>query len=121
MKDSASPFRTMSDTERSYFTQLIMDSYAQFFDAVKTGRKFESAALKPLADGRVFTGRMAKDLNLIDELGGLEEAIEQAKKLAGLEGKKPRIIHHRGSTSIERLLNLLSKEPLSPFTKIGNA
>jgi protease-4 len=121
MKDSASPFRAMSEDERKYFTRLILDTYAQFFDAVKTGRKMDEAALKPLADGRVFTGKMAKELNLVDELGGVEEAVELAKKLAGLEGKKPKIIHHKGANSLERLLNLLSKEPLAPFSKISNA
>lgn len=121
MKDSASPFRSMTDKERAYFTTLILDSYTQFFDAVKEGRKLEAAALKPLADGRVFTGRMAKDAKLVDEIGGLEEAVELAKKLAGLEGKKPKIIHHRGASSLERLLNLMSKEPLKPLETLGKA
>ncbi len=121
MKDSASPFRTMTEEERSYFTKLIMDSYGQFFDAVKEGRKLDDAALKPLADGRVFTGRMAKDAKLVDEIGGLEEAVEVAKQLAGLEGKKPKVIHHRGASSLERLLNLMSREPLKQLETLSNA
>ncbi|MCB4757628.1 MAG: signal peptide peptidase SppA [Elusimicrobia bacterium] len=112
MKDAGSPFRQLSQEEKQYFGTLIMDAYDQFFTAVKEGRKLNDAALKPLADGRVFIGRIAKEKKLVDELGGLEEAIEKAKKLAGLEGKKPEIIFKKEEKTLEKLLRLLSASPL---------
>jgi protease-4 len=121
MKDSASPFRAMTENERNYFMTLILDSYSQFLDAVQSGRNMDEKTLKPLADGRVYTGRMAKELKLVDELGGVEEAIDAAKKLAGLEDKKPKIIYHQGATAFERLMGLLSKEPLAPLSKLENS
>jgi protease-4 len=121
MKDSASPFREMKDEERQYLQGVIHDAYNQFFDAVKEGRHMDEKTLRPLADGRIFSGRLAKELKLVDELGGLEEAVELAKQLSGLDKKKPQIIHHHGKTSLERLLNLLSKEPLAPLSHLGSA
>ena len=48
--------------------------------------------VKELADGRIFTGAQARDLGLVDELGTLEDTIEQAAKLAGIRGE-PEIIY----------------------------
>ncbi|MCB4755763.1 MAG: signal peptide peptidase SppA [Elusimicrobia bacterium] len=112
MKDSGSPFRKMSIDEQKYFSQIILDAYGQFYQAVKEGRKMSDDKLKPLADGRVFIGRQAQELKLVDQLGGLEEAVELAKKRAGLEGKKPKIVTYEKKNPLERMLRLLNKEPL---------
>jgi protease-4 len=119
MKDSGSPFRQMNPTERQYFQQLILDAYDQFYQAVKDGRHLDDAALKPLADGRVFSGRMALQNKLVDEMGGTEEAVELAKKLAGLEGKEPKVVTQKGKTSFERLLNLIGQSPLAPLESVA--
>lgn len=121
MKDVGSPFRNMKESERAYLTELILDAYGQFFDAVKEGRKMDEKALRPLADGRIFSGRKAHELKLVDELGGQEEAVELAKKLAGLEGKKPKVIVHRGKTSFERLLGVMTRQPLAPLLEASRA
>jgi protease-4 len=47
--------------------------------------------VRELADGRVYSGRRAKELRLIDSLGGLEEAVRKAAELAGIPGK-PRLV-----------------------------
>lgn len=119
MKDSGSPFRQMSEEEKAYFTSLINDAYGQFFSTVKEGRKLEDNVLKPLADGRIFSGKMALDHKLIDELGGLEEAIELAKKLSSLEGKNPHIVHVKEKPSLERLLGIFSKSPLNDLAQVS--
>jgi protease-4 len=113
MKDAGSPFRQLRPEERAYFTEIMKDAFDQFYQAVKVGRKLEDAALKPLADGRVFSGRMALKNKLVDNLGGLDDAVEEAKKLAGLESKKPLVVVHRDKRSLERLMEIVSKSPLN--------
>lgn len=120
MKDAGSPFRKMSATERKHFRTVILDAYDQFFQAVKEGRKIEESTLKSLADGRIFSGRMAFQNKLVDQLGGLEEAIEEAKKLAGLKGKKPEIIYPKDKPSLERLLRMFSKTPLEDLASMSD-
>jgi protease-4 len=94
MKDSGSPFREMTAEERSYFQAMLEDVHDQFISAVATGRNLPEAEVRKVADGRVFTGRKAKELKLVDELGGLQDAVREAGKLAGIRGE-PRIEYPR--------------------------
>ena len=97
MKDSGSPLREMTDTERKFFQHFVDSVYEQFLDDVSAARKIPKETLRPLADGRILTGQQALEHHLVDELGNLEDAIEGAAKLAGAKGepvpvfqKKPR-------------------------------
>jgi len=119
MKDSGSPFRQMTAAEQGYFKALINDAYGQFFEAVKTGRKMADDELRLVADGRVMTGQMALKAKLVDQLGGTKEAIDLAKELAGLSGKKPRIIERHEKPSLDRLLGMFSKSPVSGVTALA--
>jgi protease-4 len=119
MKDAGSPFRPMTADERAYFKSLIDDAYGQFFDAVKNGRHLTPEALKPLADGRVFSGQMALKAKLVDQLGGTKEAIDIATELAGLKGKKPRVIEQKDKPSLDRLLQLFSRSPVSDLAAMA--
>jgi len=87
MKDSGSPFREMTPEEREYFEGMLADVHLQFIEAVAAGRKLTVEEVKPLADGRVFSGRQAKEAKLVDELGGIEAAIAEAGKLGGISGE----------------------------------
>ncbi len=87
MKDSGSPFREMSPEERDYFEGVLADVHGQFIDAVASGRKLTVEEVKPLADGRIFSGRQAKEAKLVDELGGIEAAVADAAKLGGISGE----------------------------------
>lgn len=90
LKDAGNPFREMSAEERSYFQAMLEDVHAQFIGAVVESRKLPEEEVRKVADGRVFTGRKAKELKLVDELGGLLDAVREAGKLAGMRGE-PRI------------------------------
>lgn len=90
-KDTGDPARDLTDAERTYLQHLIDDTYAQFVDAVAKGRKLKPDVVRSLADGRVFTGREAKELKLIDETGDLQAAIDAAATLAKIKGE-PRIV-----------------------------
>lgn len=91
-KDIASMFRPMKDDERALLQGMIDQTYAQFLAVVVQGRKghgpvpaAEAAAeaqLRPLADGRVYTGEQALALGLVDGFGHLPEALAEARRLA---------------------------------------
>ncbi|MGC6483151.1 MAG: signal peptide peptidase SppA [Synechococcus sp.] len=84
-KDILSPDRALSADERNLLQALIDSSYAQFVDAVATGRGLEPDVVRQFADGRVFSGAQAKDLGLVDHLGDEEKARVLAAELADLE------------------------------------
>lgn len=90
-KDTGSPTRSLTDRERVYFQGLIDDMYVQFVEAVALGRKLEVEQVRSIADGRVFTGRDAKQRKLIDEVGNFQDAVDLTAKVAGISGK-PRLI-----------------------------
>lgn len=92
LKDAGSPFRSLQPQEREVFHAMIMDVYQQFVDDVVAGRaapthgKLTRARVLQLADGRVYTGRQALKVGLVDELGGLQEALRYTAKRAGIAG-----------------------------------
>jgi len=93
-KDVGSPFREMTPKERAYLQAFIDDVHAQFEEAVVEGRHLTQDKVHRLADGRIFTGRQAKALGLVDEMGNVEDAIHLAAKLVGIEGE-PNVIWPR--------------------------
>ena len=103
-KDVGSLFRTMTSEERDLLQGVIDDTYDQFVDAVAVGRGINKEDLLPIADGRVFTGRQAKKLGLVDDLGSMQDAIKITANIAGIKGE-PDIIQKKKKFSIlERLL-----------------
>ena len=83
-KDLGNFSRPMTPEERQVLQTLLDDVHAQFIDAVAAGRKLDRADVVKFADGRVFSGMQAKDLKMVDALGSLEDAVNEAAKLAGL-------------------------------------
>jgi protease-4 len=81
-KDIASPFRDMTPEERGILQGVINEAYDQFVSAVATGRKLDPARVREIADGRVYTGKQAKDLGLVDHLGDRELALDRVRALA---------------------------------------
>jgi protease-4 len=89
-KDSGGFFRDMTEEDRKIWQGIIDEYYGDFLDVVAANRKerITPDRLKTAADGRVFTARQALDLNLIDEIGYLDDALRKARSLAGLRGAK---------------------------------
>jgi protease-4 len=87
-----------SPSEKKRMTELMQDIYDQFVDKalegrVKAGQKMTRDELLKLAGGRIYTGRQAKELGIIDEVGTLEDAITEAAKQGGLpSGKEPELL-----------------------------
>lgn len=90
-KDIFSSWRKMSPQEKVLLEALVQNVHQQFIADFVKARGLKPEDAKKIADGRVFTGEQAKALRLIDETGGLQEAIDCATKLAGIK-EKPRII-----------------------------
>ena len=102
-KDVGSPLRKMTDEEQALLQSVMDDVHKQFIDAVAEGRAMEVATVQALADGRIFTGRQAKEAKLVDELGNLEDAIQLAADLAGIEGE-PKVVEPRRRFSFRELI-----------------
>lgn len=107
-KDEGSPFRSMTEEERGIYQGMIDEMYQQFVGVVSEGRRMEQAQVLKLADGRIYTGKQAKDLGLVDELGDTPRAIEAAAELAGISGK-PRIIEYRRSSWLDAFFGTWSE------------
>jgi protease-4 len=112
-KDIGSPYREMTDGERRLLQAVIDDVHAQFIEAVAKGRNLPETDIRSIADGRIFTGRQALQLKLVDQLGDLEDSIQAAAELAGIKGK-PKVVkkEHR-----PRLLEYLMEETASWITE----
>jgi protease IV len=102
-KDVGNFARTMTPEERRILQALLDDVYAQFVAAVAKGRGLDESTVRGFADGRIYSGQQAHALKMVDELGGLEEAIETAGKLGGVPGK-PKVILPRKRFSFFDLL-----------------
>jgi protease-4 len=93
-KDLASITRELTEPERQILQGVMDDVHGQFIEAVAAGRRMDRAKVEPLADGRIFSGRQALALGLVDELGDLADALDRAARLVGITGH-PRIIEER--------------------------
>jgi len=74
-----------TDGEREAFLGTMKDVYRLFTSKVAAGRKLDQERVEALAAGRVYTGRQALEVGLVDSLGTLDDAIAEAKKLAGID------------------------------------
>ena len=84
-KDMGSPFRSMTDEERAIFQGVIDSFYQRFLSVIQEGRRnLTPEEIRKLADGRIYSGEQAKALGLVDSVGYLDDAIELAKRQAGL-------------------------------------
>lgn len=93
-KDLASPTREMTEAERRILQSMLDDVHGQFIDVVAKGRQLDRKKVEAIADGRIFSGREAQSIGLVDQLGNLQDAIERAGLLAGISGK-PTVIEER--------------------------
>jgi protease IV len=79
-KDIMSPSREMTDEERNILQQMINNSYNGFVKVISDGRGIPQEDVKKIADGRIYDGRQAKELNLIDDFGYFENVVDAMKK-----------------------------------------
>jgi len=114
-KDIGSPAREMTAEEKKLLQGVIDDACDQFVQAVAHSRKLEPAYVRSLADGRIFTGRQAKQVKLVDKLGGLQAALREAAVLGGIKGE-PKAVYPRDDKP--GLIDLLLENAVSSVRRI---
>lgn len=78
-KDAGNPDREMTEDERRVLMSVVLDLYEQFVETVASRRNMKIEDVKKVADGRIFTGKMAKELKLVDNLGTWRQAYQEMK------------------------------------------
>jgi protease-4 len=86
-KDIGSPAREVTPEERALLQAVIDDMNDHFIDTIAADRKMIREKVKTIADGRIFSGRQAKQAGLVDELGDMNHAITLAGTMSGMKGK----------------------------------
>lgn len=88
-KDLGSPFRKMGDKERKLLQDVVTDVYEQFIEATCENRNLSRDSVIKYADGRILSGRQAKEIGFVDTLGSFEDALKIAGDMVGIEKPIP--------------------------------
>ncbi len=112
LKDTGSALRKMKPEEREVLQSILQNMHLQFLKAVSEGRNIPLDEMKKIGNGKVYTGEQALELKLVDQLGNLEDAIEVAKNLAGIQGE-PKVIRPEKSKSLLKEILLGGEEESS--------
>lgn len=100
LKDAGSPYRAFNDADRAFFSALGVEILDQFVSHVAQARKKTHDEIAVLADGRVWSGREARQLGLIDEIGGFQVAINDLKKMAHITGNHTLVYPKKSTDSM---------------------
>lgn len=104
-----SPHRELSKKDRAFLQDYMDDFYDIFIDRVAQTRRMPDEEVRKIAEGRIWTGRDAVEIGLVDELGGIAEAIEAARSLAGIPPSADlKIVHYPRPSSLGELLESVS-------------
>lgn len=117
-KDILSPFRKMTDQEETLLQEMVNDMYNDFVDVIVQGRNMSESKVREIADGRVFTGKQAKEMGLVDDLGSLDDTIEMMKNEHGLENA--RVVEYETSISLSQLFTLQAKHIFHKDQELSN-
>ena len=104
-KDMASPTRKMTPREEKALQYFVDQTHRQFVNAIAEGRNMDLALVESLADGRIYTGEEAMKNGLVDRLGNLEDAIEWAGQLGGIQGKVSTVYKREEAFSFLRYIS----------------
>ena len=86
-KDSGSPYRDVTDLDSEYFKNIVFDLHSQFINEVSIQRDINIEEVKMLSNGQIFTGNMAYENNLVDEIGTFEDALNIIKKMSNIDSE----------------------------------
>lgn len=120
-KDIGSFSRPMTEADRAILQSMIDDTYDQFVTDVSTSRKLPKNDVLKLADGRVFTGRQAASLKLVDRTGTLEDAFDAAARASRIRGDYKVVEYERSSGLVDILLGSGAKTGLPDWLHRNNS
>ncbi|MFJ7678801.1 signal peptide peptidase SppA [Peribacillus sp. NPDC097198] len=103
-KDIMSPTREMTDDERKILQNMIDNSYDQFVKIIANGRGMSEKEVRKIADGRIYDGRQAKEVHLIDDFGHLDDVIAAMKNDIGQ--KNAQVIRYTGEAGFGSLFSM---------------
>jgi protease IV len=106
-KDSGAEYRDMMPEEKALLQELVDNTLGQFREAVETGRKLTPEKVAEVADGRIFTGKQALALGLVDQLGTMDDAVNALAEAAKIKGK-PKLVYPGGKP--RSLIELLTSD-----------
>ena len=86
-KDSGSPYRDINLNDQDYFKEIVNDMHNQFITEVSKQRNISIKKIEALSNGKIYTGKMAYENNLIDTLGTFEDALILTKNMSNIKGK----------------------------------
>ena len=107
-KDILSNDRPMTEEERVILQTMVDEIYQGFVEVVAEGRHLDIETVKKIADGRVYTGKQAKELGLVDEMGNLYDAIDGTAEMVGIHGK-PKIKEYGKNNPFSMLMSTSDK------------
>ncbi|MCH2101389.1 MAG: S49 family peptidase [Planctomycetes bacterium] len=113
-----SPFEVMSPESLASVQDSVDRVYDAFLDRVSSGRTLEREAVHEIAQGRVWTGRDAQKLGLVDELGSLDDAVKRAAELAGLKEEFAVLHLHHEPDEWEQLLDTWLRDSGDPLVAL---
>lgn len=115
-----SPNRPFSEAQRARFAEVLQHVYDDFTAKAADSRGMAVAALDEVARGRVWSGQRARDHGLVDDLGGLHEALAAAKEAAGLDPEAPALVRlfPEPPSTFEMVRDLI-REGVLPGTTVG--
>lgn len=116
-KDIMSPTREMTDEERKIMQTMINNSYEGFVKVISDGRKMSTEEVKKIADGRIYDGRQAKELNLIDGFGRYEDVVEFMKNDYKLKGAE--VVQYTDSTPFGSLFSMKARSFLGADAELS--
>jgi protease-4 len=109
-KDMYAGCRNLTPEEQEIMQNLVDEFYEQFIDVVAEGRGMDKEEVRSLATGQLYTGVAAKELGLVDELGGLDKAVEVATELSGAVAPKVEYYKPKAISILSELFELSSSE-----------
>lgn len=115
-KDTGNPFREFTAEDQALWQGIIDEAYGEFVHIVAEGRKMSEEQVRAVADGRVCTGKQAKAMGLVDNLGYLPEVIDRAAELGGISGE-PRLVEYNRSVGFFEALGGAFNRP-SPVEEV---
>ncbi len=103
-KDAGSPTREMTPEDRAYLQGIVDDMHTQFIHSVAIGRKMNDDQVRPLANGKVWTGEQAIPLKLVDQIGDFRAAIDDTAKSVGIKGEPTLVYPEKDRKSLLDLM-----------------